>query len=150
MRILHRLRAARSGNAAVEFALLVPIVMLLLAGLFDYGMVVRLSTQLNSAARAGVQYATIYPADANGVQQAAQNSVNDASMTVSTPIVFCTCGSSTAARLSTCNGTAICGVGLTNRNYVSVQVQRSYTPILPYNGFGTPITMNGAAVLQVP
>jgi Flp pilus assembly protein TadG len=150
MWILRRLRAAQSGNAAVEFALLVPIVMILLAGLFDYGMVVRLSMQLNSAARAGVQYATIYPADTDGVQRAARNSVNDSSMTVFTPDVFCTCGSSTASRLSTCNGTAICGAGVTNRNYVSVQVQRSYTPILPYGGFGTPITMNAAAVLQVP
>jgi Flp pilus assembly protein TadG len=150
MRILHRVRVAQSGNAAVEFALAAPILMLLVAGLFDYGMVVRLSTQLNSAARAGVHYATIYPADTDGVRRAAQNSVNDSRMTVSTPVLFCTCGSSTATRLSTCDETSICSVGVTRRNYVSVRVQRSYTPLLPYRGFGAPITMNGSAVLQVP
>jgi len=140
-----RLWNARSGSVAAEFAVVVPVLVLLLVGIFDYGWAVGLSTKLNSAARAGLQYAMKHPTDSAGITYAAQNATSDTTMTVGAPALFCTCGSSTATPVpctSTCAGTTL-------RYYVSLTTTQSYTPLVSYPGIGGTITMAGSAVIQV-
>ena len=51
-----RLRKNREGAAAVEFALIVPVLAALLLGVFDLGQIVFDRTDLHSAVRSGAQY----------------------------------------------------------------------------------------------
>ena len=46
-----------AGNAAVEFSLLLPILLLLVAGAWDFGQVVRHKLLLQSAVHTGLHYA---------------------------------------------------------------------------------------------
>lgn len=55
-RIARALSRARDGNAAVEFALISPILALMLVGIVDVGTIAYQRTDMFSAVRAGAQY----------------------------------------------------------------------------------------------
>ena len=65
------LRAAR-GQGLVEFALVMPILMILVFGIIDFGMGLRSYISLTNATREGARFAAVgnpagaYPADCNG------------------------------------------------------------------------------------
>lgn len=55
------------GQSLVEFAILLPFLILLLSGLLDLGRVFYVQVTLEDAASEGVAYATIHPYDADGI-----------------------------------------------------------------------------------
>jgi hypothetical protein len=84
-----------SGNISVEFALVIPFLMLLVMGAYDFGRGFTEKLRLNSAARAGAQYALAnYNKDTNalynGVEQSAQEDAQDGSLYVD-PNIYCKC-----------------------------------------------------------
>lgn len=64
-------RRDQRGAVAVEFALLLPVILALIAGLFDFTMVFNLQLQASQAAQAGARIAAIAPTNDNLVQQRA-------------------------------------------------------------------------------
>jgi Flp pilus assembly protein TadG len=58
LRQLLRRGRGQEGAAAVEFALLLPILMLLLAGFFDFGWLFYWQHTVTNASRAGARYGT--------------------------------------------------------------------------------------------
>lgn len=50
------------GQSLVEFALILPVLLILLVGMFDLGRAVLLSETLNSAVREGTRYAIVHGA----------------------------------------------------------------------------------------
>ena len=75
----HRLRCGRTsrgerGTSLLEFALVLPILLLLLLGVIEIGRYAEMSIQVASAARAGAQYGAqnlATAADSPGIQTAA-------------------------------------------------------------------------------
>jgi hypothetical protein len=68
------------GNISVEFALVIPFLMLLVMGAYDFGRGFTEKLRLNSAARAGAQYALSnynMVEDENGVRQSARDDAED-------------------------------------------------------------------------
>lgn len=66
----------KRGMALVEFALMTPLLLLLLAGVVDYGMALRTASEVTAAARAGAQYGSqsvVKAADTAGIRAAALN-----------------------------------------------------------------------------
>jgi Flp pilus assembly protein TadG len=61
-----RLRSRR-GIAALEFALVVPVLILLILATVDYGRAIAQSMRLSNAVRAGAQYALSFPDDVAGI-----------------------------------------------------------------------------------
>lgn len=59
------MRRDRRGQALVEFALVIPIVILLMVGLFDFGRVVFINNTLGDGARHGARQAIIDPRSAD-------------------------------------------------------------------------------------
>src|SRR2546421_9928193 len=57
--------SATSGSAAVEFAMVLPVLMALVAGALNYGVMGLQMSTLISAARGGAEYAKGNPADAS-------------------------------------------------------------------------------------
>lgn len=55
------------GQSLVEFAILLPFLVLLLSGLLDLGRIFYVQVTLRDAASEGVTYATIHPYDADGI-----------------------------------------------------------------------------------
>ena len=61
---LHRNDSER-GQSLVEFGLIIPIVLLIMLGLFDLGRVVFINNSLSDGARDGARHASTRPRDAN-------------------------------------------------------------------------------------
>jgi alkylation response protein AidB-like acyl-CoA dehydrogenase len=69
--VLARLEALRTGNRgtfAIEHALVMPFLLLLLSGAIDLGYALNQSSSLSGAARVGAQYAMRFPSDADGIK----------------------------------------------------------------------------------
>jgi Flp pilus assembly protein TadG len=76
-------RARRSGAAAVEFAIVLPVLVTILLGTTDFGRFSHSTIAVANAARCGAQYASMNPYDSStqaawtaGVVQAVTNELN--------------------------------------------------------------------------
>lgn len=72
-RVLRRLRRERRGNAAVEFAMISPVLLGLLVPIADLGAYVYDAMQLQLAAQAGAEYAARHDWNPAGIMSAMQN-----------------------------------------------------------------------------
>lgn len=61
------LRRKQHGQDAVEFALLLPLLLLIFFGVVDLGRILHVSITITNAARAGVRYGSMYPDDLDAV-----------------------------------------------------------------------------------
>jgi Flp pilus assembly protein TadG len=61
------------GQDMVEFALILPVLMLVLLGIFDMGRVTYYASVLHNAAREGARYSSLFPEDADGAIAAAES-----------------------------------------------------------------------------
>jgi len=137
-RSLLSVRRHRGGVAAVEFALIAPILLACLAGVYDLGAALQAHIHLQQAVRAGGLYATSYPpAD---VASAAANSAFSTSLisavkaaapdwtniTVTPTSVTCMCWNSTTNAYAA-NATCVaCTGGTTLEYFVSVNAHRPF------------------------
>lgn len=125
MTMLCKLLRRRDGNIAVEVALAMPVLLIALAGLFDYGRAVLADARLKAAVRAGLEYAQINPDDAANIVAVVRTAANDASLPVTTAQV-CQCANGTTMECTlTCNG------GLAPGTYMVVSAQQPFTPLFP-------------------
>ncbi|WP_448187482.1 TadE/TadG family type IV pilus assembly protein [Azospirillum sp. sgz301742] len=143
--MLGRLAANRDGNVAVEFALLLPLLILILGGVIDFGRAFYDRMALESAARSAVQYARQSPSDSAGIQLAALGAGGvPSTATVDALQVFCECpdGSSVG-----CN--AVCASGGTVLRFLSVTVRENFETMFPYPGVSSPLALAGSATIRV-
>ncbi len=76
-------RETSRGQAAVEFALIVPVFMLLLVGLLDVGRVVFASNDASHASRDATRFASVSPLDCDSIFYVIQHQIQgSASVTV--------------------------------------------------------------------
>lgn len=111
----------KSGGIALETALVSPILVLLLVGFIDFGMALHHKTQLESAARAGMQQALVAP-DPASISAAALAMLQDRSDSTVTVVETCRCG----AASHSCTGT--CPDGFQPAKYISVSVSQPFDP----------------------
>jgi len=60
------------AQSLVEFALILPLFMLLVLGIFDFGRAIYASSALHNAAREGARYGAVHPCDTSGIVAVAQ------------------------------------------------------------------------------
>ncbi len=134
----------RSGNATVEFALLAPLLMLLVVGLADFGLAVHDRMRLASAVRAGLQYAIHHSANPAQIEQAVLGAVGPlaASTTVSVA-EGCECPDGTAVE---CDDTCPAG---RRRAFVHVRAEQAHAVLLPWPGIETPAVLRAAASVRI-
>ncbi|MEW1820188.1 TadE/TadG family type IV pilus assembly protein [Arthrobacter sp. NPDC080031] len=85
------------GAVAVELAIVLPLLLLILMGIIEFGRVLNVQVSLTEAAREGARYAAIHYADSNpdvtGAAQNAAPSLNGLGMTVTNNASSCAPGS---------------------------------------------------------
>ncbi|WP_119421846.1 TadE/TadG family type IV pilus assembly protein [Desertibaculum subflavum] len=113
----------RDGNIAVEVALATPVLLIALAGTFDYGRAVLTDMRLKAAVRAGLEYAQINPDDAANIVAVVRTAAGDATLPVTSAQV-CQCADGT-----TLECTSTCSSGLAPGAYIVVSAQQSFTPV---------------------
>lgn len=144
-RWLRALRHCRRGTSAVEFGMIAPAMVLLFAGMVDLAGAMQQTVRLESAARAGAQYAMGFPEDTAGIIAATTAAVGGGG-TVTVVPAYCACpgGSTTAVA---CEGTPCSGEP--SATYVEVSVTRPYAPIIGIGDYVLPSTLRGTAVTRV-
>jgi Flp pilus assembly protein TadG len=122
----------KAGAAAVELALVAPVLLLLSAGAYDAANAIQLSLRLERAARAGAQFAMANPTDASTIQSAVIQAWPE--LTAAEVTVTCNCDATATA----CG--AACSPGASRT--VSVTAERSLSPLIlaSFNkGFGNAV-----------
>ena len=129
--VIGRGQAGRRAIATVEFALVAPLLMLLLAGVLDFAMLLRTATCAADAARAGSEYGSRSASaslDTTGMQNAALNSAPGVTGMTATATHSCKCTDGTSV---SCSGSCSNGKMLV---YVQVTTQAAAHTIFNYSG----------------
>ena len=133
----------------IEFALLAPVVLLLVVGAIDFGTFIYQKMQLQSAARAGAQYAIQSDAtvsDTAGILNAAQIA-SEVDFTGVTPTItqYCACSDgieTTPDGSGSCGGT--CAGGEFPGLYVRVNLTGRFSPLFPIAGISNLVSSTGS------
>ena len=139
-----RLGCASRGQSAAEFAMVAPVLLLLLVGVADFGRVFYTAIELNNAARAGTQYGIQSPAngaDIAGMVQAAENDASDISGLTATASEYCECPDGTT---QACSSTPCADM----RVYVEVDTSATFNTLLDYPGVPASVSLKGKSVVR--
>jgi len=138
--------ADRGGAAGVEFALMLPMMVLFVVGIVDVGALTYEQTEVSAAAHAGAQYA---------IRNGAASLTNIASaVTSATPMTVqatpapqqvkaCVSGSSLVVTAAT-----TCAGGGTPGTYIQVNAQATYTPLVTWGTLTLPTTLSAQAMVR--
>jgi Flp pilus assembly protein TadG len=139
--------SAQGGSVTAELALYLPVAILLFAGLFEFGSGIFGALRLESAARAGAQYAMADPNNTANIQDAVRRAIGaDATGVTVTATTFCECpGNSAQVDCST----ATCSGGQAVRTYVSIDATQPFAPLLTVPGLAPVNQLSGHAVIRV-
>jgi Flp pilus assembly protein TadG len=149
--------ADRSGNVMLEFALALPVLILLMVGLVDLGSYALQKSAMLQGARAGAQYAIVVYSGATAASSTDSANVNSTAQTATgltgvtgTNTFFCECtAGTTVACTSTCS---------TLKRYVTVNTTKSFTSILSvatlnlagYGSWTPPTSVSASVTMIVP
>ena len=81
----HLQQDSEGGAVAVEFALVIPLLLLILCGIFDFGNLYFQLDVVNSAARQGARLAAVNQATSSAINTAIQQSYGNNLTAVATP-----------------------------------------------------------------
>ncbi len=142
------LRKRTRGAAAIEFALTMPIVALLFAGLFDLGYLAYETMEVQAAAEAGAQYAGQNTWNATAIAAAVTGATGMIGITASpAPAQFCACPTGAALTPATCGTT--CSGGGTTSTYGQISTQKQHWTVLPYPTVPRPFIITGRAIRRL-
>jgi Flp pilus assembly protein TadG len=154
-------RGLERGVSTLEVSLMLPFLLLLLLGVFDFAQMFHLAIEVSSAARAGAQYGYQNSAtqiDTSGMIAAAEGDTSDViTWGDNTASYGCMCSDGTNQNQiasSNASSTSLCPIapstctsnGTQLVNYVQVQTQASFTPVFPWPGVPSSVTLNGNAM----
>ncbi len=134
------------GASLLEFALVLPLFMLLLFGAVDFGRAYYLSMEVAGAAQAGAVYGIQNPGDITGIQTAAVADAPNVSGLTATATSISECSDGTHspnASLDVCKAEGTTCVAL-----VTVSVNATYTPLFPWPGIPKSITLSQQAAMR--
>ena len=135
------------GNALIEFALCSTVLLLMTCGVADFARLFNLANMAVGAASAGLQYASLSPAnwsDFSDIQTAALNDTGNYPGATATATNFCTC--SVGGTQVSCPAT--CGSG-TAETYIQVSVTVPFTTVVHYPGLPNPVNITQVACARV-
>jgi Flp pilus assembly protein TadG len=144
---LARLRADIGGAAAVEFAMLLPVLLLMLAGLIDVTRLISHTMQVKAAAQAGADFAQVRgwkPDEIAGAVTAATQLTVSASPA---PAMATACVSGQSIVQTTAT---TCTAGGPPGRFVTVAAQSPFQPLIPWPGISMPGTVKAQAVVRIP
>lgn len=114
------------GNAAIEFAIVLPVVLLLLSGVINFGLILVNKNQLNTVAASGTLFSFGNSSDPTLVKNTMDSTTNLSPLTT-TATTFCECLDGTP--VAGCSD--ICADGNSPNKYVTVTAQSQVSLIAP-------------------
>ena len=148
--VIARLRTDRRGLAAAEFALVLPLLVLMMGGVVDFGRFLWFQTEVTQALRAGMQYAMNDPNDTSGINQIIQKATTlwpSPNFTVSNPVQSCSCSDGSTPSGGCTSGT--CPSGTIRQNWLTLTASYSYAPLIGTMGGLLPKSVSDTMVLRI-
>ena len=119
------------GQALVELALILPVLLLILLAAIDFGRVLFSWIEVTNAAREGAAYAILNPTDLSGISvRAAQETSVQGQRGEGALTVGVSCRESATQTIVACNNAPVTGLG----SQVTVDVARPFTFFTPLIG----------------
>jgi Flp pilus assembly protein TadG len=112
-------RLGRRAVSALEFALVAPLLLLLMLAANDFGNALQQATRLETAARAGAQFALAFPTDQARIVQATRDGLQTAWQAGTAVTVQCRCGTTAQA----------CSAACTGEFRVTITTRRAFEPL---------------------
>lgn len=148
---------ANGGAATVELAMVIPMLMMMLVGAVDFGLVIHQKMQLAHAVRAGAQHALVSsPLNKGGLDQTDLTAIEtaildgiawDANPTRNvTAALFCEC---TDGSVVACGGTGICPLDNRKHQYISVTVEEDFETLFDYPAIGKSVHLKNDATFRL-
>jgi Flp pilus assembly protein TadG len=151
--LLHRQQRHDRGQALVELAVALPLLLLILVGGAEFARFAFAAIAVSNSARAAAQYAATNggaTTDTMGISNAAQSDSpylsSAVTATVQSDVCVCSNDESTAIGCTTatlCNGSGHI------METVSIGTSSTYTPVFKIPGFSGPYTLKGYAQQMV-
>jgi Flp pilus assembly protein TadG len=121
----------RRGIAAVEFAVLLPVLVLMAVCTMDLGLAVYTKMRVQESAQAGSDYAILHGFDVSAVSSAVANAGDLSGLTATpAPAQFCGCPGSSGVTSATCDST--CPNGNPVGKYISASATVVYHTLMTY------------------
>jgi len=143
--IRHILRD-RSGTAAIEFGLAIPLLLIILMGVAELGFTMYGEMQVYNSVEAGALYVAKNGYNHDRVAEAVVNATGMQGVTA-TSEQFCACPNASGIAETACNAT--CSDGTPPGQYVRVQATVPRWIILPYPALGLPDTLTAKSVIRL-
>lgn len=146
--MVRRAGAQNAGTAAIEFAIIAPVLMIALIGLVELGFSIQQAMQVQDAAEAGAVYAGRYGWDQAGIANAVVNATGADDITA-TPAPFQFCGCPGEAGIAAVDCDATCPDGSGPSHYAQINASMPHASILTGLGLPIPAVFTGHAVVRV-
>jgi Flp pilus assembly protein TadG len=138
--------SGQRGTSIVETALVLPFLILLLAGAFDFGEAYYAATEVASAAEAGAQYGLQNVTNLTGMQTAAKLDAANVPNLQAVATYGCECSDGSSPVASCTSSPTTCTYNIVN--YVQVVTTATYKPVINYPGLPTSIPLSSTAKLR--
>lgn len=145
-KVAARLLAHRGGASGVEFALLLPALIVLMIGAVDVGTLTFQEMEVTAAAHAGAQYALRYGWNQTAIQTAVTGATPLTVTATPAPQLLKACvtgGVVTTVSGSTCSG------GGSPGNYVQVNAQAAVSPLIVWSAIAMPSSLSAQAMVRI-
>lgn len=140
--------ANAEGLAGIEFALLVPILMMLTLCTVDLGVAAYDAMQVENAAQAGSEYAAVHGYNSTSISSVITSATSLSGVTASpAPTQFCGCPSGNSITTATCGST--CSDGSMAGTYVTASATATYTTLIHYPMLPATFTFVNAATARI-
>lgn len=136
------------GAAAVEAALILPVLLLMMTALYDLGFAAFEAMQVQSAADAGAQYAAGNGWNPAAISSAVTSATGGSGITATpAPSRFCAC--TMGGTLVDISCSATCANGDQPGVYALVNAQKTHSTVLPYPALPRPYVLTGRATTRL-
>jgi TadE-like protein len=146
-RLIKALQRSEVGSAAVELAVMLPLLAVLALGVTEFGRIYYTAITVTDAARAGAQYgaqSTLTSINSAGMNQAVLNDAADVGSISVSSSRFCRCpDGSTPSCTGSCAGYGGPEV------FVQVNASKTVTLLMRYPGLPTAFTLSRTATFRV-
>lgn len=143
-------RSGESGQALIETAITVSMLMILLIGAAEIGRIAWAAIQVTTASKAAVQYGDQgrqYAADTKGIQIAGAAAAPGLPNLNVTPVVSCVCGNSSAA--VSCTNSVCPSNGSFIEVLLTVNTSTTFDPLIHLPGLPKTFTIQHQAIQKI-
>lgn len=143
--------SGRSGVAAIELALVFPLLLILLAGIVEIGIAAYQAMQVQAAVQAGANYALQNgTTDLTAIATAVTDATGTTGITATpTPFTFCGCPTAAGVVSQTTDCTTPCAGNIAPGHYVTITALLPHSTLLPYLNLPLPANLTASTTVRI-